>query len=206
MREEMAVLAGPATYTVNPRDVWKRLKLRADKPRLRAMVRELAAWRETEAQRLNVPRGRVLKDEALMEIAHNAPTSRNDFARMRGIHASFAESRQAEEILAVVARVKDMNPGQFPPGEPRRVMPNGSCAVLDLLKVLLKQVSDEHGVAAKLIASADDLERMAAEDEPNVKTLKGWRRQLFGETALALKRGDIAVAVRQKKIVVLPAR
>jgi len=78
--------------------------------------------------------------------------------------------------------------------------------VLDLLKVLLKQVSDEHGVAAKLIASADDLERMAAEDEPNVKTLKGWRRQLFGETALALKRGDIAVAVRQKKIVVLPAR
>ena len=201
MCEEMAVLTDPATYATDPYEVWKRLKLRADKPRLRALVRELAAWREREAQRLNVPRNRVLKDEALMEIMHHAPATTEDLMRMRGLHSGFAESRQGEEVLTVVARVKEMSPDQYPPNEPRRVMPNGSAAVLDLLKVLLKQVSDEHGVAAKLIATTNDLERMAAEEEPGVKAMKGWRRQLFGETALELKRGELALAIRGNKVV-----
>lgn len=120
---------------------------------------------------------------------------------MRGIHGGFAESRLAEEILTVVARVKAMTPDQFPPSEPRRIMPKGSAAVLDLLKVLLKQVSDEYGVAAKLIATTDDLEIMAAEDAPEVKAMKGWRRQLFGETAMALKRGELALAVKKNKVI-----
>ncbi len=201
MREEMEVLTNPATYMVNPQEIWKRLKLRADKPRLRALLRELAAWRETEAQKQDVPRSRVLKDEALMEITHHAPSTKEDLARMRGIHGGFAESRLAEEILTVVARVKAMTPDQFPPSEPRRIMPKGSAAVLDLLKVLLKQVSDEYGVAAKLIATTDDLEIMAAEDAPEVKAMKGWRRQLFGETAMALKRGELALAVKKNKVI-----
>jgi ribonuclease D len=206
MREEMAVLTNKATYVVEPQNVWKRLRLRADKPRLRAMVRELAAWRELEAQHLNIPRSRVLKDEPLMEIAHHAPATVEELARTRGLHASIAEGRQGKEILEAIARVKALPPDQYPPGEPRRASPKGTAAILDLLKVLLKQVSDEYGVASKLIATSDDLEAIAVEDEPGVKALTGWRRQLFGELALALKRGEIAVAVKNKKIVTLPAK
>lgn len=204
VQEEMEVLTNPATYQVNPQEVWRRFKWRADKPRLRALLRELAAWRELEAQRLNLPRGRVLRDEALAEIANHPPETTHDLSRVRGLSTGFAESRQGADVLAAVARAKALPPEQCPPGDKRRIMPPGLGPVIDLLKILLKQVSEEHDVASKLIATVDDLEEIAADDDAKVPVLEGWRRELFGNLALALKRGELALGVREKKVVLLP--
>lgn len=204
VQEEMAILTAPATYQTEPQEAWRRLKLRTDKPKLRAVLREVAAWREIEAQRLNVPRGRVMKDETLLEVAHHAPATATELSRTRGLHTGFAESRQGQEILAAVAHALSLPSSQYPAGETRRVMPQGAGAVLDLLKVLLKQVSEEHGVAVKLIATADDLEAMVVDDAADVPPLRGWRRELFGNSALALKRGELALAIKGRKVAVLP--
>ena len=202
--EEMDILNDVRTYQVDPMEVWKRLKLRSDKPRRRAVLRELAAWREREAQHANLPRARVLKDEQLLEIANHAPTSVEELARTRGLSQGFAEGRYGTAIMEAIARGNAVQLKDCPAGEEKRKMPNGSGAVFELLKVLLRQVSDEHGVAAKLIASSDDLEILAAEDEPDIKPLKGWRRTLFGNTALAFKRGELALAVHKNKVVTKP--
>jgi ribonuclease D len=199
--EEMAILTNPDTYKVNPQEIWRRFKFRADKGKTRALLRELCAWRENEAQRLDVPRGRIIRDEALAEIANNSPSSAHELARVRGLSTGFAESRQGKDILAAVARVEAMALDQFPVGERRRLMPPGLGPVVDLLKILLRQTCEEEGVAPKLIANVDDLEDIAANDDANVSALKGWRREVFGETALALKRGDIALCIEGKKIV-----
>jgi ribonuclease D len=204
--EEMATLTNPATYKIEPMEIWRRFKWRADKPRLRAILRELAAWRELEAQRLNVPRNRVVRDEALMEIAHHPPGSAHDLSRIRGLSHGFAESRQGVDILAAVARAAALPPDQCPQGEKRRVLPPGTGAVMDLLKVLLKQVSEEHGVAAKLIATTDELEDIAADDNSDVHALRGWRKELFGHLALELKTGKLALSVKSGKIVIQPNR
>ncbi|HAX90709.1 MAG TPA: ribonuclease D [Rhodospirillaceae bacterium] len=200
VQEEMAVLTDPATYRVEPYEVWKRLKLRADKPRRRAVLREIAAWREMEAQRANLPRARIMKDEQLVDIATHAPTTTEELTKLRGLPSGFAEGRHGTAILEAINRAMALPAKDCPEGEARRIMPNGSGAILELLKVLLRQISDEHGVAAKLVATSDDLERLASEDTPEIKTLQGWRRQIFGETALALKNGDIALIVKKNKV------
>ena len=202
--EEMAILTNAATYRVDPQEVWRRFKWRAEKPRLRALLRELAAWRELEAQRLNVPRNRVLRDEALAEIANHPPEVAHDLSRIRGLNMGFAESRQGTEVLAVVARAKALPNDQCPPPDKRRVMPSGLGPVVDLLKILLKQVCEEHGVASKLIAIVDDLEEIAADDNADVPAMRGWRRELFGNVALALKKGELALGVQERKVVLLP--
>jgi ribonuclease D len=202
VQEEMAELTSPALYDINPQEVWRRFKWRADKPRLRALLRELAAWRELEAQRINVPRNRVVRDEALMEIAYHPPESAHDLSRIRGLSTGFAESRQGKEILEAVARANAVPLDQCPTGETRRVLPNGIGPVMDLLKVLLKQVCEEHNVASKLIANVDDLESIAADDNADVSALQGWRRELFGNLALALKKGELGLSVKNRKVVV----
>ena len=202
VREELAILTNPATYRVEPREVWMKLRLRGAKPRMQAALREIAAWRELEAQRLNVPRGRVLKDEMLLEIASHTPRSAQELSRVRGLHAGFSESRQGTEILAALAHASALPAADLPAMEPKRAMPNGAAAVLDLLKVLLKQVSEEHDVAPRLIATNDDLEALAAEDKPEVACLSGWRQTLFGTLALSLKRGELALAVKDRRVVV----
>lgn len=202
VHEEMEILTSEATYRINPQEVWRRFKWRAEKPRLRALLRELAAWREIEAQRLNVPRNRVLRDETLMEIAHHMPKNIHELSRTRGLSNGFAESRQGQEIMAAVEHANALPLDQCPIGEARRFLPNGIGPVMDLLKVLLKQVSEEHGVAAKLIATTDDLEEIAADDHADVLALKGWRAELFGKLALSLKRGELALSVKNKKIVI----
>jgi ribonuclease D len=202
VQEEMAVLTNPATYAANPRQAWRRLKLRADKPRLCALVQELAAWRDIEAQRINVPRNRVLRDEALLEIAYHTPQAASDLARIRGLNGGFAEGRQGAEILRAVAVALALPPDQCPDGIERRHVSNGIGPAVDLLKVLLKQVSETHGVAAKLIANTDDLEDLAMNDEADIPVLRGWRRELFGNLALALKRGEVMLGMKGKKVVV----
>ncbi|MGB9154123.1 MAG: HRDC domain-containing protein, partial [Alphaproteobacteria bacterium] len=172
-----------------------------DKPRLCALVQELAAWRDTEAQRINVPRSRVLRDEALLEIAYHPPQSASDLARIRGLSNGFSESRQGIELLQAVARANALPLSECPEGEERRHVPSGIGPVIDLLKVLLKQVSEEHGVASKLIATTDDLEDIAINDSATVPALHGWRRELFGTVALALKHGEVVMGLKGKKVV-----
>jgi len=204
VKEEMQILTSPSTYKIDPQDVWRRFKWRADKPRLRAILRELAAWRELEAQRLDVPRSRVVRDEALMEIAHHPPSSGHDLSRIRGLNGGFAESRQGREIIEAVARGVAVPFDQCPTGDGRRIVPQGLGPVMDLLKVLLKQVSDEHGVATKLLATTDELEEIAADDAADVPAMHGWRRELFGEQALALKHGKLALSVKNKRVIMQP--
>lgn len=201
VQEEMGILTSPSTYKVDPQEIWRKFKWRADKPRLRAILRELAAWRELEAQRIDVPRSRIVRDEALMEIAHHPPQNAHDLTRIRGLSTGFAEGKQGRAVLEAVAKASALPHDECPPGDKRRILPQGIGPVMDLLKVLLKQVSEEHGVAAKLIATTDELEEIAASDNAEVPALTGWRRELFGHLALELKHGELALSVKGKRVV-----
>src|SRR5262252_10044479 len=205
--EEMAILTDPATYRLEPRQAWRRIKFRTDKPRMLAVLREVAAWREEEAQRRDLPRNRVLRDETLCEIAAHAPSDVEHLARCRGLSRSIAENRQGAQILAAVKRGLELPAGDCPEPSPRRDLPAGLGPLIELMRVLLKMRCEENGVAQKLIASADDLELIAADDGAEVAALHGWRREIFGADALALKHGRLALTVvgRRVKVVPVPA-
>ncbi len=199
--EEMGVLTSPETYQADPNQAWRRLAGRMRKPREIAVLMEVAAWREREAQSRNVPRGRVLKDEAVIDVASAAPRSVEALGRLRTIPAGFERSRTGTDILAAVARGLANDPSEIAmPERARRSGGNG--ALVELLKVLLKAVCEAEGVAPKIIATVDDLEALADDDEAQVPVLQGWRRTLFGEKALALKNGRLALSARGNRIVV----
>ncbi len=201
--EEMAVLSDPATYQTHPEDAWRRLKMRVRKPRQLAILQALAAWRETEAQHRDVPRQRVLKDEAIYEIAQQQPRDAEALGRLRAIPKGFERSSVARSILAAVDSAFARADSDLPRVPRSKPAPEHTGAASELLKVLLKMVAEEHGVAARIIASGDDLERLAADDGADVPALKGWRRRLFGEQALALKRGDLALSMSRKGVVAI---
>jgi len=199
--EEMAVLTSPETYRADPSQAWRRLSGRMRKPREIAVLMEVAAWRESEAQTRNVPRGRVLKDEAVIDIASAAPRSVEALGRLRTIPAGFERSRTGTDILAAVERGLSRDTGDIRmPERLRRGGGNG--AIVELLKVLLKAVCEAEGVAPKIIGTVDDLEAIADDDRAVVPALEGWRRMLFGEKALALKQGRLALSVESGRIVV----
>jgi ribonuclease D len=198
--EEMAVLADPATYRVEPEEAWLRLKTRSANPRFLAVLKELAAWREREAQKRNIPRNRMLRDEALVEIAAHHPTSVDELARTRGLSRGMAEGRMGEAILAAVQRGLAIPEDECPKPEPKADLPRDIGPVVELLRVLLKIQCDAHHVAPKLVASSADLELIAADDDAHVPALKGWRREVFGEGALAIKHGKLALALEGKKV------
>ena len=199
--DEMELLTSPATYEQHPDDAWERLRHRARKPRDLAALIELAAWREAEAQSRDVPRSRVLKDDALVEIALAAPRTEEALSNLRAIPRGLERSRSGAEILAAIERAMARDPATLPAIERDRRSSNG--ATVELLKVLLRQVCEETGVAAKMIATVDDLEAIAANDNADVAALKGWRRTVFGEKALELKRGRLALAVENGRVVTL---
>lgn len=203
VREEMQVLTSPETYQLEPEDAWRRLKLRVRKPVELAVLQAVAAWREREAQQRDVPRGRVLKDDAIYEIAQQQPTSATALAHLRTIPRGFERSRAAEDILAAVRKTLDLPKDELPKIPKQRSTANGNGAAVDLLKVLLKMISESHGVASKIIATVDDLEAIAADDAADVPALSGWRRELFGDTALKLKHGELALAVKQNHVVAI---
>ncbi|MCJ2133617.1 ribonuclease D [Methylobacterium sp. J-026] len=199
--EEMAVLTSPETYRADPAQAWRRLSGRMRKPREIAVLMEVAAWREAEAQARNVPRGRVLKDEAVIDIASAAPRSAEALGRLRTIPAGFERSRTGTDILSAVERGLSRDTSDIRlPERLRRSGGNG--AIVELLKVLLKAVCEAEGVAPKIIASVDDLEAIADDDAAEVPALDGWRRMLFGEKALALKQGRLALSIEAGRIVV----
>lgn len=200
--EEMAVLTSPATYHTEPEDAWRRLKGRGGHgPRYLAILIELAAWREREAQRRDLPRNRLLRDDAIMEIAAHAPRTAETLAHTRGLSQKAAEGPMGQAILKAI---EDgiARPAHSLPAPPERAerLPPGLGPLTDLLKVLLKLNCEKQNVAARLVANGDDLERIAADDEADVPALKGWRREIFGEDALKLKAGKLALAAEGKKI------
>ena len=198
--EEMEVLTSPRTYDNDPTRAWERLKTRVRKPKELGVLMEVAAWREREAQSRDVPRGRVLKDDAIGDIATHAPTSLDKLAHLRSIPKGFERSKWGADIVAAVERGLGRDPHSLPKLEKPRGNAAGS-ATVELLKVLLRMTSERHHVAAKVIATIDDLEQIAANDKADVAALHGWRRELFGEAALALKHGKLALAVDKGRVV-----
>jgi ribonuclease D len=199
VEDEMSVLTSPETYRMEPESAWQRLRTRVRKPSELAVLIEVAAWREREAQSRDVPRSRVLKDEAIADIAVQAPTSVEKLAHLRSLPKGFERSRWGEAIVAAVERGLARDPKILPMPLRPPAAANGG-AVVELLKVLLRMVSERHHVAAKVIATVDDLERIAASDRADVPALKGWRLELFGEKALALKHGRLALAIEKGKV------
>lgn len=201
--EEMGILSSPETYQADPENAWKRLSGRLRKAKEIAVLMEVAAWREREAQNRDVPRGRVLKDDAVIDIAVSGPRSVEALGRLRTIPNGFERSRTGADILEAVERGLARDPATIPVPERSRGRGNTG-AVVDLLKVLLKAIAEQEGVAPKIIATVDDLEAIAEDDEADVAPLHGWRRALFGDKALALKNGQLGVSVRRNKVFVHP--
>ena len=200
VRAEMDILTSPETYRMEPEKAWERLRSRVRKPKDLAVLIEIAAWREREAQSRDVPRGRVLKDDVVGEIAIQAPTTIEKLSHLRSLPKGFERSRWGEAIIEAVKRGLERDPKTLPRIEKFRGAANGG-ATVELLKVLLRMISERHGVAAKVIGTVDDLERIAADDDADVPALKGWRRELFGDKALALKHGKLALAIEKGRVV-----
>lgn len=193
LSEEMDILTSAETYQADPDSAWRRMKTRNAKPRFLAVLKEVAAWREREAQSRDVPRSRILRDDSLMDIAASAPRDARAMSRIRGLPKGFAEGKFGQALLDAVERglaLPQEDRPALPKSEP---LPPGLQPLVDLFKVLLKANAAEAGVAGRLVANADDLEKIAADDAADVPALKGWRRKLFGEQALALKHGRIAL-------------
>ncbi|HSF95175.1 MAG TPA: ribonuclease D [Thermohalobaculum sp.] len=194
--EEMAILTDPGTYFTEPAEAWRRIKARSHSPKFLAVVRTLAAWREATAQSRDVPRSRLIKDDALLEIANARPKTPEDLGKLRLVQREARRPEVAAEILSAVAQGEacpaDQRPSLPPP--PRRR--EGSAAVADMLRVLLKARADQLGVASKLIASSADLDALAGEDDPDVPALKGWRLEAFGRDALRVIAGEVGLIVR----------
>ncbi len=199
---EMGVLTSPETYRMEPERAWERLKSRVRKPKELAVLIEVAAWREREAQSRDVPRSRVIKDDAIGDIATQAPTTIERLAHLRSLPKGFERSRWGDAIVDAVKRGIERDPKTLPNLDRFRPAPNGA-ATVELLKVLLRMTAERHGVAAKVIATVDELDRIAADDEADVPALKGWRRELFGDKALALKHGQLSLAVEKGRVIAL---
>jgi ribonuclease D len=202
--EEMSDLVDPALYRTAPAEAWRRFRLRGRVDRrFLGVLRALAAWREEAAQQRDLPRGRILRDEAILEIAAHAPKTIEQLARTRSLGKGLAEGKLGREILEAVEQgLKDPDPPPAPPA--KTDPPPGLGPLMELLRVLLKQRCEDCHVAQKLVASADDLEAIATDDAAPVRALSGWRRDIFGKDALALKHGQVALTVRRNRIELIP--
>ena len=198
--EEMEILTSPDTYRAEPENAWQRLKTRVRKPKELAVLIEIAAWREREAQTRDLPRGRVLRDDVLGDIAIQAPTSLDRLSHVRSLPKGFERSRWGQDVIDTVQRGIARDPKTLPPLDRQKPV-NANGATVELLKVLLRMTSEEFGVAAKIIATVDDLEQIASDDAADVAAMRGWRRELFGEKALALKHGRLALSIERGRVV-----
>jgi ribonuclease D len=203
LHDEMAVLTSTSTYDAHPEHAWERVKTRIRKPRDLAILIEIAAWREREAQTKDVPRGRILKDDAIGEIVSAAPTSLEDLARLRGLSNGFERSKSGADVIAAVQRGIERNIETLPAMKPERSSSNSNGALIQLLKVLLQATAEHERVAPKIIATSDDLDAIASGDETQTPALQGWRLDIFGLKALALKRGEVALTVKRGRIVTI---
>ncbi len=203
VEEEIAALKDPKLYRLEPELAWKRLKPRTSNKRFLAMLAALAAWREREAQARDVPRGRVLKDEALTEIAAHPPESDEALERIRAVPKGFANSRLGKGLMEAVAAGREAAPPEGVVHAPQRRKREPSPAAIDLLKTLLRLRAEAANVAPRLIANAEDIERLAAHEDEDVAALHGWRAEVFGNDARALRKGDLAIALENGEAVVV---
>lgn len=201
--QEMAVLAEADTYRVDPAKAWERLKLRTNNRRQIALVQAIAAWREREAQRINIPRGRLLKDEQIPEIAGLAPDTAEALTRARGVSSGFATGKSGASLLVAIAEAKAMGDADLPKVERPRDTPRASPALVSLLKVLLNAACEQNNVAPRLVASGEEIEALALDETAPNPILEGWRREMFGEDALRLIRGQIALSTKGKKVKII---
>jgi ribonuclease D len=200
--EEMLDLGADSTYALIPEDAWKRLKLRKTNAPYLAALKAAAEWREHEAQERDIPRQRVLKDDALYEIALQRPASAEELGRLRAVPNGFERSRAGKTLVdAITPAIKD--PAAHAPDPPKFTpAPPGIGPTIDLLKVLLRVQAEAHAVAPRLIGTVSDLELIAARDDADVPALKGWRREVFGEAALKLKRGESALRLKRGRVTI----
>ena len=199
--EEMGVLSSPETYELHPEDAWQRLKMRVRKPDELAVMRAVAAWRERTARERDVPRNRVMKDDAIYEIAQQQPADAAALSRLRAVPNGFEKSRGAKDLLESVAVALETPREEMPRLPRREAVPEWVGAAVELLRVLLRLTAEREGVVPRLIASADELEALAHKgEESGVRALEGWRRELFGERALRLVRGELALRFVDGKV------
>jgi ribonuclease D len=199
--QELAELTDPRTYRQPPEDAWKRLKVRSRDPRFLAVVQALAAWRERTARERDLPRNRIIRDDLLLEVAANRPTTADELARLRRVSL---DRRAAAGAVDAVRSALAIPEAELPRIEPPPKAPRGLGPMVELLRVLLKLQCEEHHVAQRLVATSADLEAIAAEEAPKVPALKGWRYEVFGRAALALKRGEIGLAIRAGRLTLVP--
>ena len=197
---EMEILRAPETYFIPPMEAWQRIKARNNNSKFLGILQAVAAWREEQAHRQDIPRNRVLRDEALLEISSNPPKSPEALSHVRGIGQKFADGHMGRGLLAAVEAGVNLPPEQRPTQAKKSPPPKGIGPLMELLRVLLKLRCEENEVAQKLVCNMADLERIAAEDDADIPVLKGWRRRVFGEDALKLKNGEIALSSENGKI------
>jgi ribonuclease D len=197
---DMAILSDPAIYRLDPSEAWRRVKLRNPKPRTLAALKAVAAWRETEAQKRDLPRGRILRDEAMIELATHLPTSTTQLARTRGLPGGFADGKWGAAVIEALERVVAMPQDELPKPEVQPEPPGNLGSTVELLKVLLKYKAEKNGVAARLLATTDELERIAAGREH----LTGWRQELFGADAEALRDGKLMLGLERGRVKIFP--
>ena len=206
LREEMDILANPATYRTEPGDAWRRVKVRLKSKKQLGVLVATAAWREREAQEKNVPRSRVLKDDALAEIAIQIPQSREALNQLRALPKGMAASRIGDAVLRAVREGLDTDPATLPqPDNGRDEMSDQAQAAAEVLKLALKVVCEREGLAPKLVATSSDIEAVAEDDAADVPLMHGWRRELFGDLALAIKRGEAVIGFKKGRATVIPA-
>ena len=201
--EEMEILTSPETYDMPPKNAWKRLKMRARKPRELAVMKQVAQWREETARANNVPRGRVVRDDAIYDICSRQPSNMKQLSELRGLSRGFDKNRYGDSLLKAIATAKAIPDDELQKIPRPKQAPEGCAAASEMLKVLLKVTVEKYGVAAKIIATVDDLEKIAADDNANVAALKGWRKELFGNKALDLKNGRIALGYKDRAVQII---
>ncbi|CAE7594692.1 rnd [Symbiodinium microadriaticum] len=198
--EEMEVLEAISTYVIDPDTCWERIKARSTNPRFLAILKALAAWRERKAQSANQPRNRILKDDALLEIAAHNPKTKTELRNLRAVSKGLVDGRWGDSLMSTIEEAAALPTEDCPQVERKKGVPASAQPIIEMLRVLLKQVTAAHDVAPKLIASAADLERIACEDDPDVLALHGWRAEIFGDQAQAMKRGELGLALKDGRV------
>jgi len=201
VEDELATLRSIDTYVVQPEEAWERLKMKINRPRDLAALKVLAEWRERKAQLTDQPRSRIFKDDALYDLAMQRPLSPDAFDKLRAVPRGFGRSSAAAEIIELLKGVEAISKADLPVLPERYRGPSPKGAVGDLIRVLLKSVAEQHGVAARIIATSDEIDALVLDDDADVPALKGWRRKLFGEKALAIKHGRIGLAATRKGVI-----
>lgn len=200
LEQEMEILTSNETYENKPEDSWERIKVRTDKPKVLAVLREVSAWREREAQSRDVPRQRIVKDEVLADMAIHPPETAEELGKIRGLSADFARGRMGKGLLEAVLKGLATPPKDCPRMERRPKFPSEMTPTLEMLKMLLRIQCAAHGVAPKLVANTEELEALIMNPGGDLTILKGWRDEIYGKVARKLMNGEIALCLKDKQI------